>query len=123
MSVAQAETWAANMTIERMEQRIRETELWIAEVNETIVGWVAVRGDYVDGLYVDPAFAGQGIGTELLALAERLMRERGVQTIRLDASWNSEEFYIRRSYEPTGPRPAADTRQFVKKLSGWRFAS
>ena len=51
MSVAQAEKWAANLTLEQMEQRIRETELWIAEADDAIVGWVAIRGDYLDGPY------------------------------------------------------------------------
>jgi len=116
MSLVEAKKWAARMTIPRMEQRIREVEVWLAEINNTIVGWVAIRGDYLDALYVDPTFVEQGIGTRLLNLAEQLMRDEGVQVVRLEASWNAEEFYLQRGYEPTGPRPANDARPFVKRL-------
>ena len=117
MSVAQAEHWAAAMTIEGMEQRIRETEMYVAELNDMIVGWVAIRGDYLDGLYTEPQFVGRGIGTELLELAEKLMRDRGLPVVRAEASWNAEEFYIQRGYEPTGPRPPDGARPLEKRLT------
>jgi len=43
MTVAQSEAWAATMTIQGMEERFRESEVWIAEANDTVIGWVAVR--------------------------------------------------------------------------------
>ena len=116
MSITQSESWAAKMTIERMELRMRETEIWVAEMNSAIVGWVAIRGDLLDSLYTDPEFVERGIGTALLSLAEKLMRDAGVQIIRLEASWNSEDFYLRRGYEPTGPRPLDGARPLVKRL-------
>src|SRR3970040_893504 len=67
MSVAQSVSWAMQMTVEGMGKRIRETNVWVAEINDVIVGWVAIRGDYLDGLYTDPKFAKQGIGTGLLS--------------------------------------------------------
>ena len=100
-----------------MEERLRTTEVWIAEIKDTIVGWVSICGDYLDGLYTDPQFAEQGIGTEMLNFAESLMRERGVQVIRAEASWNAEDFYLRRGYEPTGPRAADGARPLVKRLT------
>jgi hypothetical protein len=39
MSVAQAEIWAANLTAAGMERKIRELEIWIVELNDTVVGW------------------------------------------------------------------------------------
>jgi len=103
MSRVESKMWAARMTIAQMEQRIREAEVWLAELNDTIVGWVAIRGDHLDGLYIEPAFAGQGIGTRLLNLAEQRMLDEGVQVVHLEASWNAEEFYLQLGYEPTGP--------------------
>lgn len=116
MAVAQSERWAVAVTIEGMEQKIREMEVWVAEVKGTIVGWVAMRGDCLEGLYTDPEFAGRGVATELLGLAEQWMRERGIETIRAEASWNSEAFYLRRGYEPAGPRPSDGARPIVKRL-------
>jgi putative acetyltransferase len=116
MSLAESEAWAAKASIEGMEKRLQETEIWVAEVNGVIVAWVCVRADYLEGLYTDPQFAEQGIGTRLLDVAEKLMRERGVPVIRADASRNAEEFYLRRGYEPTGPRPADGPRPLAKRL-------
>lgn len=116
MPPIEANMWAARMTIARMEQRIREAEVWLAEQNDTIAGWVAIRGDHLDGLYIEPAFVEQGIGTRLLNLAEQLMRDAGVQVVHLEASCNAEGFYVQRGYEPTDPRPANDARPFVKRL-------
>ena len=104
--MAQSEAWAESMTIQGMEKRFRDAEVWLAEANGLVVGWVAVRGDYIDGLYTDPQFAEHGIGSELLTLVERLMRERGIEVVRLESSVNAKHFYLRRGYQPTGTAPA-----------------
>jgi len=117
MSVAQAEIWAANLTVAGMEGKIREMEIWIVALNDTVVGWGAVRGDQLEGLYTDPEFAGQGIGTELLGMLEGLMRERGLPAVRAHASSNAEEFYLRRGYQPIGRRTPAGAQPVTKRLS------
>jgi putative acetyltransferase len=69
-------------------------------------------------LYTHPEFERRGIGTELLGLAEELMRDAGVEVIRLEASSNAEEFYLRRGYLPAGPRPVDGATPLVKRLNG-----
>ena len=117
MSVAHAEIWAANLTVAGMKGKIREMEIWIVELNDTVVGWGAVRGDQLEGLYTDPEFAGQGIATELLGMLEGLMRERGLPAVRAQASSNAEEFYLRRGYQPIGLRTPAGAQPVTKRLS------
>jgi putative acetyltransferase len=117
MTIAQSETWAFSMTIQGMERRFREAEIWIAEINGAIAGWIAVRGDYIDGLYTDPEFAAQGIGSELLSLAENLMEIRGIDVVRLDSSVNAVNFYLRRGYELTGDPPGNNAIPMSKRLS------
>jgi putative acetyltransferase len=116
MSVAQAEIWAANLTVAGMERKIRELEMWIVELNDTVVGWGAIRGGQLEGLYTDPEFVGRGFGTELLGVLEGLMRERGILAVRAEASSNAEEFYLRRGYEPIGPRTLEGARPITKRL-------
>ena len=58
MSIGEADRWVANATIDRIRRKIREMDVWVAEVNDRIVGWVAVRGDFLEGLYTDPGAAG-----------------------------------------------------------------
>ena len=79
-------------------------------------GWGAIRGDRLEGLYTDPEFAGRGIGTELLGVLEGLMRERGILTVRAEASSNAEEFYLRRGYEPVGLPTPEGTLPIAKRL-------
>ena len=117
MSVAEAETWAATLTVEGMERKLRELEIWIAEVNGAVVGWGAIRGDRLDGLYTDPELAGRGVGTELLGFLEALMRARGIAAIIGEASPNAEEFYRRRGYELVGRRTPEQGQPMRKRLS------
>src|SRR5580692_5788965 len=70
MSIAEAASWAESLTVAGMEGKIRELEIWIAEVGATVAGWGAIRGDRLEGLYTNPDFAGQGIGTGLLVWLE-----------------------------------------------------
>jgi putative acetyltransferase len=117
MSVAKAEMWAATLTVEGMKRKFRELEIWVAEVNGTVVGWGAIRGDRLEGLYTDPELASRGVGTELLSLLEALMRGRGVAAVMGEASANAEEFYCKRGYELVGPRTPDGAQPMRKRLS------
>jgi putative acetyltransferase len=90
MSTSEVEAWAANLTVVGMESKIREMEVWVAEIDDQVVAWGAFRGDRLEGLYTEPAFANQGIATELLAKLETLMRERGIRNVLADSSSNSQ---------------------------------
>src|SRR5262245_37765920 len=106
MPIAEAASWAEKLTVAGMQRKLSELEIWVAEIGAKVVGWGAIRGDRLEGLYTDPEFAGRGIGTELLGVLEGLMRERGILTVRAEASSNAEEFYLGRGYEPVGlPTP------------------
>jgi putative acetyltransferase len=116
MSVQQSVNWASRLTLEAMTDRLASARFWLAEIHSGIVGWVGVRDDQICGIYVHPDYANRGVGSGLLRLAEVMMLAAGVTSARLDASWNAEDFYLRRGYRPTGPRPTDDTRVFVKSL-------
>jgi putative acetyltransferase len=116
MSLAEAKTWAANSDAEDTQRKIRDWQVWVAEEHTELLGWVAFHLDRIEGLYVHPAHAGQGVGTCLLALAETLMFDNGIETIYAEASWNAEGFYHRRGYEFIGPRPVNGARPMRKRL-------
>jgi putative acetyltransferase len=104
MSQAEAETWAAKLTLAGVQQKLSRLKIWVAEVDACIAGWAAIDGDRLEGMYVDPAFAGKGFGTGLLELVESRMRAAGLASISADASANAEHFYLQRGYEPAGIR-------------------
>jgi putative acetyltransferase len=89
-----------------MAQKLRELEVWVAELEGVAVGWGAIRGDRLEGLCVSTEFAGQGVGGGLLDRLECLMRERGLLSVHLEASSNARGFYLRRGYRVSGvPTP------------------
>jgi GNAT superfamily N-acetyltransferase len=46
-------------------------DLWMAESGTKAVGILVLDGEWIDQLYVDPAYLGRGIGTRLLGVAKR----------------------------------------------------
>jgi len=63
---------AAPMPDPAQEQVARSGETWVAEVGGVVRGYTRLAGDWLDDLYVAPAYAGQGIGTALLDLVKSL---------------------------------------------------
>jgi len=73
MPVEDAEAWARKLTPAGMGQKLREFEIWIAELEDVIAGWGAIHRDVLEGLYTAPEYAGQGVGAALLDRLEALM--------------------------------------------------
>jgi putative acetyltransferase len=117
MPVADAKAWATKLTPSGMERKLRELEIWIAELDGVIAGWGAIRGDFLEGLYTAPEYARQGVGAALLDRLETLMRGRGVDAVRAEASANAKAFYLRRGYRKTGPQTPAGVWPIMKQLS------
>lgn len=116
MAVADAQAWAAKLTPPGMEQKLREFEVWVAEPDGRPAGWGAIRGDTLEGLYVAPEFAGQGVGAGLLDMLEGLMRDRALPLIRAEASSNARGFYFRRGYVATGSQTPEGAWPIGKEL-------
>jgi putative acetyltransferase len=116
MSVADANCWAARLTLAGMRQKLRELEVWVTEAEGAVAGWGAIRGDRLEGLYTDPEFANRGIGTELLRWLEALTRKRGFSVIEAQASANALHFYLQRGYELCGPQTFHGAQPIAKRL-------
>lgn len=116
MSGDEAKAWAAKLTLAGMQKKFSQFEIWVAEVGGVAVGWGAVGGDVLEGLYTAPEFAGRGVGAGLLEMLERRMRDRGVDTVRAEASSNARPFYLRRGYLMSGPQAANGAWPIAKRL-------
>lgn len=58
---------------------------------------------YVDTVFVDEKYRRKGYGRKLIQEMERLAKEQGVNTIRLDTfNWQGTEFYKALGYEAVG---------------------
>jgi len=115
---AAAQQWADGAAPDRVQRALAVHQVWVATDRDAAVGWVEVVSDHITGIYVDPQHAGQGIGSALLAHAEAAIQAAGYPTVRLEASWNAEDFYLRRGYQAVGERSVEEGRPLVKRLGG-----
>jgi putative acetyltransferase len=116
MPQAAAQAWAAQLTSAGMAQKLRELDVWVAELDGIVVGWGAIRGGVLEGLYVAPEFAGQGVGAGLLDMLEGLIRDRGFSSVRAEASVNARGFYLRRGYRAAGDQAPNGAWPIAKEL-------
>ena len=52
---------------------VGEDQIWVYERSGVPLGFLAIQGDFIDRLYVDPAYHRQGIGQALLMKARQLL--------------------------------------------------
>ncbi len=63
------------------------------------VGMLDEETDKIEGLFVLPEYMGQKLGGRMLQHLEQLARERGINTLSLDASLNAADFYQHCGYQ------------------------
>jgi len=116
LPAGEAEAWAAKLVLAGMEAKLRELEIWVAELDGVVAGWGAIRGDYLEGLYTAPEFAGRGMASGMLTRLEGLMIARGFAGVHAEASSNAKGFYLRRGYRMSGPQTADGAWPITKDL-------
>jgi ribosomal protein S18 acetylase RimI-like enzyme len=84
-------------------QDVQLSQLWVAEIDETLAGMAAITTDQspeyaqvgwdihelaivVHRIAVDPDFAGRGLAVALMQQAETVARERGIAKLRVDTN-------------------------------------
>jgi putative acetyltransferase len=116
LPAGEAEAWAAKLTLAGMEAKLRDVEIWVADLDGVPAGWGAIRGDTLEGLYTAPQFAGRGVASGMLARLEALMIARGIAAVRAKASSNARDFYLRRGYRMSGPQTEDKAWPITKDL-------
>lgn len=85
-----------------------KTNVWVAEVNGIVVGFIAYRlniGDKTGEVWllaVHPAYQNRGIGTDLNIFALEKMKERGMKLAVVGTGGDDGHAPARRSYEKAG---------------------
>ncbi len=102
LSESEAAAWAERGGIPRVERAIAKDEVWVAALGPQLVGWLHRAANSLEGLYVSPPAARQGVGTALVRLAERRIAQRGHRLVVLESSLNAMGFYLRLGYAPAG---------------------
>jgi GNAT superfamily N-acetyltransferase len=112
-----AERWASGAAPDRAARAIATNNVWVTERGSMIIGWAEVSGATIESLYVSTAAARRGVGSSLLAHAERYIRATGFSVAYLDASPNAEPFYARRGYQRIGAVKANNSIPMSKRAS------
>jgi putative acetyltransferase len=71
--------------------------VWIAEIHLTPVGFMAIREDLIDHLYVDPDHWRQGVGKALLDHARSLSPQH-LWLYTLQINTNARAFYVKNGF-------------------------
>lgn len=71
-------------------------QVTVADAGENIAGFIAVSGDWVEQLYLDPVWTGQGIGSRLLMQATASLRI--VKLHCFQANTGARRFYERHGF-------------------------
>lgn len=87
-SDAEVRAWVAGWNL-------ADWEVWVAESDDRLRGYAVVVGEWLHSLYVDPAAAGEGVGSTLLDLVKAL-RPRGFCLWVFESNLPARGFYERR---------------------------
>lgn len=79
---------------------------WVAEHDGEIVGFIAMSGSYVGGLFVDPRWHGCGVGRALVGHARALKGPLRLEVYA--ANRGAVAFYTRLGFVATRRRPRDD---------------
>ena len=89
-------------------------ETWVSEYKGKVVGFIALRGNEVGGLFVQPGFHGTGAGRALMDKAQALHGDLEVEV--LEANHIGRKFYSCYGFKPVGEKIHEETGNKVLRL-------
>jgi ribosomal protein S18 acetylase RimI-like enzyme len=94
---------------------LKENRIWVAEVDNRPVAFMAMNKDFIDQLYIHPAYWRQGIGNALLKLARELSPDH-VWLYTLQVNVNARAFYEKNGFvaEKFGVSPPPESEPDVE---------
>jgi len=118
LSEPEAAAWAESVGIPRVEPAIAKDVVWVAALGPQVVGWLHRAANSIEGLYVSPTAARQGVGTALIRLAESHIAQSGHHIVVLESSLNAVGFYLRLGYAPAGAQRSFGAIAMCKQVAG-----
>ena len=118
LSECEAAAWAERGGVPRVEGAIAKDEVWVAALDQQVVGWLHRAANSIEGLYVSPPAARHGVGTALIKLAETHIAQRGHHFVVLESSLNAVGFYLRLGYAPAATQCSSAAVAMRKQVAG-----
>ena len=88
----------ANFAADKIGQRMAERDVFVCQSGDRIVGTIALGGDRLRSLFIDPDLQQAGIGAGLVAHLEAHALKAGVSELKLSSSLTARGFYERLGY-------------------------
>lgn len=98
-SALQLEIFLRYYSREAIIEKLQKQIIFCAEINNELVGTIALEGDFVVGFYTEVSRVNQGIGSALLSYLENYASHQNLNQIRLSASPVGVQFYERRGWK------------------------
>ena len=76
---------------------VGRTDMWVAELDGTLVGLMVLEPGWITHLYLDPAWMGRGLGKRFMELAQK-RHPTGLQLWTFQDNEGSRRFYERHSF-------------------------
>ena len=89
---AEVRSWFSHVVVPRC-------ETWVATSGGSVVGLLALDGEELDQLYLDPVWRGRGLGDRFIALAKR-RRPDGLTLWTFQVNVPARRFYERHGFVP-----------------------
>ena len=89
-------------------------DTWVAEYEGEVIGFIALLGNEVGAIFVQPAHHGQGVGRALMDKAQGLHGDLEVEVFAANSI--GRKFYVRYGFEPLGEKTHAETGQPLLRL-------
>jgi ribosomal protein S18 acetylase RimI-like enzyme len=100
------ENWKPQLTFSP--EYFEEKESWTAETNGAPIAFYTLQekdgSAWIENLWVSPEFIGKDVGKTLFLHAMELARQRGYQTLQLEADPNAVGFYEKMGMYKIGER-------------------
>ncbi|MBD9678943.1 GNAT family N-acetyltransferase [Pseudomonas sp. PDM18] len=110
------ESVMANFTPERVIELLQKRLVFVALLDDEIVGTGALDGHAVRSLFVAPRQQRKGIGQALMGQIEKAALERGVEALLVPSSLTAERFYARLGYRLLREQVHGEERTLIAHL-------
>ena len=88
----QVSVWLANDLLEKHQKKIDEGLMFVAEMDDAIVGYVSTKENEITAVFVDPNVQNKGIGKLLLEYGINIVLQN-YDTVIVESTLNAEVFY------------------------------
>lgn len=89
------EQWLASRSPESRLAMIEKNSLWVAVLENEIVGYLIIAPGEIIALFIRSNYSGHGIGSTLLKFGIDMARQTGIETIKLQSTLTAVPFYTK----------------------------